>query len=160
MERLMRYQQKPTGHVFGKIEYLDGSEQFFNFQNTILMKGRGALAKSLANEIDTTYSFFISRMLFGDGGTSGGSLKFVNAGRNGLFGTTRANKNVISSINAENEAQVILTSVLTYNDANGYALNEMALQMDTGDLYSMVTFPDMTKTDRMQITYNWYIDFA
>lgn len=160
MERLMLDKQNSVGHVFGKINYLDGKEVLFDFQNTILMKGRGALAKSLANEISDTYDFFISRMLFGDGGTSGGSLKFVNASRNGLFGTTRANKNVISSVNAENEAQVILTSVLAYTEANGYALNEMALQMSNGDLYSMVTFPDMTKTDRMQITYNWYIDFA
>jgi len=156
----MQDKQKSVGHVFGKIDYLDGTEEFFNFKNTILMKGRGALAKSLANEINETYDFYISRMLFGDGGTSGGSLKFVNAARNGLFGTTRANKNVISSVNAENEAQVILTSVLTYNEANNYTLNEMALQMSNGDLYSMVTFADMTKTDRMQITYNWYIDFA
>ena len=56
-------------------------------------------------------------------------------------------------------SQIILTSVLATGDAVGETLNEMALQMATGDLYSMVTFPDLTKTDQMSIIWNWTLSF-
>jgi hypothetical protein len=38
-------------------------------------------------------------------------------------------------------------------------LNEMALQMANGDLYSMVSFPDLTKTSEMSIIWNWTLSF-
>ena len=38
-------------------------------------------------------------------------------------------------------------------------LNEMALQMANGQLYSMTTFPDLNKTEDMQITFNWRLNF-
>jgi hypothetical protein len=99
-------------------------------------------------------------MLFGDGGTSGGTLKYVDTQRTGLFGITRASKPVISQIDPNIPSQVVFTSVLTFDDANGYALNEMALQMSNGDLYSMVTFADLNKTSSMQITFNWRLSFV
>ena len=151
---------KAYGHVTAVIDYRDGGQQVIDFPNTILRKGREALAASLANDVGDSYSFYISRMLFGDGGTVGGATKKVDTSRNGLFGVTRANKSVISQVDPDIPSQVIFTSVVSYSEANGYTLNEMALQMNNGDLYSMVTFPDLTKTEQMQITWNWRLSFV
>lgn len=141
-------------------EFRDGTKETREFPNTILRKGREALARSLANDVGSSYDYFISRMLFGDGGTSGGTLKSVETQRNGLFGITRASKPVISHVDANISSQAIFTSVLTFDDANGYAINEMALQMSNGDLYSMVTFADLNKTEVMQVTFNWRLSFV
>lgn len=149
------------GYVKGVIEYDDGKTELIEFPNTILRKGRGALASSLANEISGEgFDFYISRMLFGDGGTAGGATKFVNTNRNGLFGVTRANKSVISQVDPNIPTMVTFTSVITRSEANGATLNEMALQMNNGDLYSMATFPDLTKTEQMQLTWSWAISFV
>ena len=48
---------------------------------------------------------------------------------------------------------------VTYTDANGSTLNEMALVMNDGSLYSMATFGDIVKTNTMQITFNWRINY-
>ena len=151
---------RPIGTIELVIEYDNGKEEKRIIDNTVLRTGRNALASSLANEFGDTYDFFVSRMLFGDDGTNAGVPKFVNSDRNGLFGITRANKSVISIIDVNLPSQVIFTSVLTFEEANGVALNEMALQMNDGDLYSMVTFADLTKTSSMQITFNWRINFV
>jgi molybdopterin-binding protein len=146
------------GYVKGIIDFKSGEQKVIEFPNTILRKGREALAACLANDIGDSYDFYVARMLFGDGGTSGGTTKFVNTNRNGLFGVTRANKGVISQVNPDIPSQVIFTSVITYSEANGATLNEMALQMNNGNLYSMVTFPDLTKTEQMQLTWSWSIN--
>lgn len=147
------------GEVDITINWLDGRIEKRNVKNTVLRAGREALASSLANNYGDTYDFWISRMLFGDGGTSGGSPKYVNTDRNGLFGTTIANKPISSTIDVNYPYQVVFTSVLTYEDANGVTVNEMGLQMNDTDLYSMVTFGDISKTSAMQITWNWRISF-
>lgn len=134
--------------------------QVIEFRNTILRTGREALALSLANRVGDDFDFFINRMLFGDGGTTGaGAPKIVDAERNGLFGSTRVSKPVIANIDPNNSAQVIFTSVLPYGEGNGFTLNEMALQMHSGDLYSMATFPGITKTPQMQVTFHWRLSF-
>jgi hypothetical protein len=156
---------KPKGAIEGIIKYKTGEEKKFlvkqiAFPNTVLRTGREALAASLANEIGDQFDFYVSRMLFGDGGTSSGVPKSVSTARNGLFGITRATKPVIATIDPNLRTQVVFTSVLDYEEANGYTLNEMALQMNTGDLYSMSTFADLNKTSAMQITWNWRISFV
>ena len=113
----------------------------------------------LANQLGDTFSFYITRMIFGDGGTVGGVKKYVNSDRNGLFGTTRLSKPVLANIDGTLPTQVIFTSVILYAEAVGVALSEMAIQMSSGDLYSMTTFPDLTKTEEMQIMYNWRLSF-
>lgn len=148
---------KVSGHVFARIEYSDGRSEEIDFPNTILRKGRNALARCLTNDLDDSFQFYVSRMLFGDGGTSGGAVKFVNTERNGLFGVTRVDKPVSSQVDPDIPHQAIFTSVVTRSDANGYTLNEMALQMANGDLYSMVTFSDLNKTEQMQIIFNWRV---
>jgi hypothetical protein len=147
------------GDVEVLIEFLNGKESKIEFKNTILRTGREALALSLANRIGSDFDFFINRMLFGDGGTTGGVPKVVPTERNGLFGSTRVSKPVVANIDVNNGSQVIFTSVVSFNEGNGFTLNEMALQMHNGDLYSMATFPGISKTPQMQITWRWRLSF-
>lgn len=147
------------GDVEMILESKDGSVQVVEFRNAILKTGREALALSLANRVGDDFDFFINRMLFGDGGTTGGTPKTVPADRNGLFGSTRVSKPVIANIDPNNSTQVIFTSVLSYDEGNNFTLNEMALQLHTGDLYSMATFPGITKTPQIQVTFNWRLSF-
>jgi hypothetical protein len=147
------------GDVELVLESKDGSVQKIEFKNAILRTGREALALSLANRVGDDFDFFINRMLFGDGGTTGGVPKTVPADRNGLFGSTRVSKPVIANIDPNNSTQVVFTSVLSYDEGNNFTLNEMALQLHTGDLYSMATFPGITKTPQIQVTFNWRLSF-
>jgi len=151
---------KTRGDVQMIINHVCGKKEIIEFPNTVLNKGKEALAASLGNKFTGTYDFYINRMIFGTAGTAGGTVKYVDASRNGLFcGSPVATKPVISALDPNVTSQVILTSVLATSDAVGETLNEMALQMATGDLYSMVTFPDLTKTDQMSIIWNWTLSF-
>ncbi len=149
----------------GKIEMIVKNKDLnttnvINFNNNLLKTGRESLAASLANEIGNSYDFFISRMIFGDGGTLDSVPKYVNYDRTGLFGITKTSKAVISTIDPNLKSQVIFTCILDYNDdSNGNVLNEMALQMNNGKIYSMATFADLNKTSSIQITWNWKISF-
>ena len=151
---------KAYGHVQAIIDYKSGERKIIEFPNTVLNTGREALAACLAYDVGNSFQLYINRMLFGDGGTADGTTKYVASSRNGLFGITQASKPVVASIDPNIPSQVIFTSVLTYSDANGAVLSEMALQLATGDFYSMVTFPNLTKTAQMQITWNWRLSFV
>lgn len=140
-------------------EWKDGNKEYVDVRNTILLTGRRALARCLANSLGDGFSFYVTKMLFGDGGTVDGVKKYVNSNRNGLFGVTRLSKPVLSSLDTTIPAQVIFTSVIRFDEGVGLTLNEMALQMHSGDLYSMTTFPDLNKTEDMQITFNWRLNF-
>ena len=150
---------RPKGEIEMIIKQTNSTE-FVCFHNTVLRKGREALASSLANNFGNSYNFFISRMLFGDGGTSGGVPKYVDTSRNGLFGITRAIKPVIVTVDTNIQSQIVFTTVLDYDEANGFQINEMALQMNNGDFYSMSTFADLNKVSSMQITWNWRLSFV
>lgn len=156
--------QKCRGDVQVIIDFIDQKKEVIEFRNTILQAGREALALSLANRTGDDFDFFVNRMLFGDGGTTGGVPKVVNADRTGLFGTTRISKPVVANIDPNSNSQVIFTSVVSFDEGNNFTLNEMALQMhgpvpSGGQLYSMATFPGITKTAEMQITFNWRLSF-
>lgn len=150
---------KPVGHVQMVIDYKSGRQEVSDFPNTVLRGGRRALALTLANQIGDDFQFYITRMLFGDGGTVSGVKKYVNSDRDGLFGVTRLSKPVLANMDTNINTQVIFTSVITYEEAVGVVLNEMALKMANGNLYSMTTFPDFTKTAQMQVTFNWRNNF-
>jgi hypothetical protein len=150
---------KSVGDITLKIDYDDGRQETIEFHNSVLWSGRNALAKSLANEFGNSYEYFISSMVFGSGGTSEGSTKFVSASRSGLYGPTVIAKTVSSTIDPEQPSQVIFTSVIGREEANGKVLNEMALRMANGDYYSMATFPDLNKTSAMSLTWVWRISF-
>ena len=147
------------GDVEADIEFVGGGVEKIAFRNTILRTGREALALCLANKIGNDFDFFISRMLFGDGGVVGSSPKTVPTDRNGLFGNTRVNKPVVANIDPNNASQLVLTSVVSFDEGNGFDLNEMALKMNNGDFYSMATFPGISKTKEMQITWRWRLSF-
>jgi len=150
---------KPVGDVEMIIDYTDGRQEVYEFHNAVLRTGRRALALTLANQLGTTFLFYVTKMIFGDGGTTDGVKKYVNTDRNGLFGVTRLSKPVLANMDSNVNTQVIFTSVITKEEVVGVVLNEMALQMANGDLYSMATFPDLTKTAEMQITFNWRLNF-
>ena len=153
-------ESKINGIVERIVEHKDGHKEVTVIPNTVLTTGKMALANSLANVVENTYDYYVSHMIFGDSGTSGNVEKFVNVSRTGLFGVTRVRKPVIASIDDDHPTQVVFTSVLTFEEGNGYTLNEMALEMANGTLYSMVTFPDLSKTTLMQITWNWRLSFV
>lgn len=147
------------GNVQAIIEFKNKKIETIEFKNAILRTGREALALSLANRVGDEFSFFINRMLFGDGGVTGSAPRLVNTDRTSLFGSTRARKPVVANIDPNNGSQVIFTSVIKYEEANNFVLNEMALELYNGELYSMATFPGITKTSQMQITWNWRLSF-
>jgi len=152
---------KLIGDVEIKIDYNDGRKQEkICFKNTVLNTGRNAFASILANEIGNDFDFYISRMLFGSNGTDSGSPKYVNSNRTGLFsGSPAANKPVSATIDGTSLNQVVFNTVLTFTEANT-TLNEIALQMSNGDLYSMTTFADVNKTSAMQLTFSWRLTFV
>lgn len=152
---------KIYGEVERIIQYKDSSRvDVAVMPNAILTTGRQAMAKTLGNFVGDSPEFFVTRMIFGDGGTEAGVKKYVNEGRNGLFGVTRLTKPVIASLDPDITTKVIFTSVITFDEGNDVALNEMALQMASGDLYSMLTFNDLNKTSDMQILFNWRLNFV
>lgn len=156
---------KCKGTIEVIIEYQDGHKQKINFNNTILRTGRRALALCLANKTGDDFDFFISRMIFGNNGTQGGVPKQVSDDRDALFGPTVVSRPVIANIDPNNETQVVFTSVIPFDEGNGFNLNEMALKLNgspsnSGDgLYSMATFAGVSKTAQMQITWNWRLSF-
>ena len=156
--------QREDIQCIGEIEILienkNGEKEFRHVKNTVLLKGREALASSLANDIGSNYPFFINRMLFGQGGTTEGSPRYVIASQTDLFSRIpELNKPVSAVVDNNFPYQVIFTSVLTYDDAAAETINEVALQMNNEDLYSMSTFGDIHKTSAMQITWSWRISF-
>jgi hypothetical protein len=151
---------KPLGEVERIIEYLDGSKEIVTFKNTILKNGRNTLARCLAHDFGAEYLFYVNAIIWGNNGTTGGAPKLVATERTGLFGPQVYSRPVISTVD---NTQVIFTSVIPFNPdglASPTVLNEMALVLANGDLYSMVTFPDLTKTSSMQITWSWRLMFV
>jgi hypothetical protein len=145
----------PIGEVERIVEFANGSKEIISFKNTILKLGRIALANALGHNLGPDYLFYINEMIWGSNGTTGGAPKFVNSERTGLFGPTALSKPVVSTVDS---TRVIFTSVIPFNSGiEPVTLNEMALVMASRELYSMVTFPDLTKTSSMQITWNWSI---
>ena len=151
---------RTRGDVFRLIEYKDGRKEMAAFRNTVLDNGKMALTASLANQYVDKYNFYVQSMIFGDGGVVDGGEQFIASGRNSLFGTTRSQLFVSPVIDNTVPSQVIFVAVMGFDDnANGYSLSEMALQMANGQLYSMVVFPILQKTPLMQITWSWSCQF-
>lgn len=151
---------RPSGTVYLTIEHKDGRREEIVMQNRVLLSGRMALAKTLTNEFGANFDFFVTGMAFGSGGTVGGVPRYVDDTREGLFGPTITTKSVISTINPDVPTQATFTSVLTFDDAVGNIINEMALKLHSGDFFSMATFGDITKTSSMQLTWNWRLNFV
>jgi len=157
---MIKNEQNVKGFIDVCIEDRKNNKLFYKINNTILRSGKSALAMSLANELSGQYyPFYINSIMFGNGGMVDGKLRTVNSERSSLFGSEVVSKSIISSIDPNIPTQATFTSVLTFDDAVGQTINEMALEMANESLYSMVTFPDLMKTSDIQITWNWRINF-
>lgn len=151
---------KSVGTVSIEIQWKDGKKEVKEFSNRVLRSGRIAQTKALANDFGSSFEYFVIGISFGSGGTAGGSPRYIDDTRTGLFGPTITTKPVISSINSDMPTQVVFTSVLAFDEAVGDIVNEMALKLASDDYYSMATFGDITKTSSMQLTFNWKINFV
>lgn len=157
----MNDQIKCKGHVTAVIDYADGRpSETIDFHNTVLRAGRRALASLVVNDVGDTFEYYVNRMLFGNAGLSASKPKYVDESRNGLFcGTPVVSKPVAAMVDPNQLDRAIFVSVLTYDDGNGEDINELALQMANGDLYSMATFGGFSKTSIMQVTMYWALNY-
>jgi hypothetical protein len=147
---------KTLGNITAVVEYKNGIKNFHYFPNIALSKGKEVLANFLVNQPDKVY---VKNMIFGDGGRDDNIKRTVDVSRNSLFGITRVNKPVVAQIDPLVPTQAIFTAVITREEANGYLLNEMALQLNTENLFSMATFAGFNKTEEIQINFKWVISF-
>ncbi len=147
------------GKISIVIEDDTGYKHDILIDNTVLDAGRAALAKSLANDFDDSYQFYIKAIRFGNGGTAGGVPITVTSNRTGIFGTVVAEKSIISVVNPNLLSQAVFTTVLKFQEANEN-INELALVMANDSLYSLATFGGISKTSSMQITFNWRLSFV
>ena len=150
---------KSEGFVTLTIDYDNGSQEVIEFKNTVLNNGKFALANSLSGQFEEPYNYYITNMLFGTNGTNAGVPKQVLPGQVGLFGPTLLTKSLVATIDPEILSQIVFTTVVSQSEGNGNILNEMALRMANGQVYSMATFPDLVKTSSMQLTWNWRVSF-
>src|SRR5579859_1390647 len=101
---------KIKGEVFYKIYNPSGEiTKEGYFKNTILRKGKEAIARTLTNDVNDPFDYFVNRMLFGTNGTSAETPRFVDDSRNGLFGPALLTKNVVSSIDTNSPNVAIFT---------------------------------------------------
>lgn len=147
------------GEVEVIIEHKSGFWEKHLFKNAILSNAKNANASAICNDIGQTFQFYVSNMIFGTSGTLGGAPKVVDASRNGLFGPTLVNKQVMSTVNPQILNQAIFTAVIGFDEGNGNIINEMALVMKNDELYSMVTLGGISKDSSIQITFNWRISY-
>jgi hypothetical protein len=152
--------QESRGAVEIIIDYDDGRQERRYRRNCVVRKAKEAHVLGLVNQIGASWDFYVDKMLFGTNGTLSGVPKVVEDTRNGLFGTTLLSKSVASLVNPQVSTQAIFTTVVSFSEGNGSTINEMALQMKSGDIYSMVTMPGIAKTSSMQITFNWRLSFV
>ena len=150
---------KLKGEVDVIINHKDGRSENFTIQNAILTAAKNAHANAICNNIGATFQFYVSNMIFGTNGTLNGAPKVVDSSRNGLFGPTLVSKQVSSTVNPQMLNQAIFTAVVGFDEGNGNIINEMALMMKNGDLYSMVTLGGISKDSSIQIVFNWRISY-
>ena len=151
----------PKGEIEIVIKDRNGHETKSLVKNTVLQKGREALAASLARDYGASYEYYIDTMTFGTGGVDGSNNpKYIDASRTALF-TPVSELPLSAVIDSLRENEVVFTSVMPFDyEYDPMEISEMALKMANGSLYSMATFPMVTKTADMQITWNWRVSFV
>ena len=150
---------KSSGKVFLTIINKNGTASQMAVRNKVVLSGRSALASVVANDFEGPFSFYIARVLFGNSGTVSGTPRFVEDTQTGLFGPVILAKPVIATIDPLATSQVTFTTTVTFGELIGFAINEMALEMANGDLFSMTTFGDVNKTSTMQLIWNWRLNW-
>ena len=144
------------GNVYLTVLNDNGTTAKVKIKNKVLNTGVLAMVKALSNSFGGDFNLYISRMLFGTNGTSSGTPKVVEETRTGLFGTTAAAKSVVSNISVDGK-RISFSATLLKTDMVGETLNKMALELADGNLFSMTTFGDISKTNTMQLTWDWEI---
>lgn len=138
---------------------LKKNENKLYHENTILLSGKNLMARSLAGEIDDQLDY-IRSIEFGIGGLKNDSTpKKVKPEMTSLFLSSGTEVLVGRSWSNSYPTQATFTGTLNTETANGLDINEAALKTARGDLFSMVTFPSLTKTSNLQITSHWDIVF-
>lgn len=150
---------KSNGKIFLTMLNKDGTASQMAVRNKVVLSGRSALAAIVANQFEGVFSFYIARVLFGDNGTVGGVPRFVEDTQTGLFGPVILSKPVIATIDPLATSQVTFTTTVAFGELVGFAINEMALEMANGQIFSMATFGDVNKTSTTQLIYNWRISW-
>jgi hypothetical protein len=148
------------GKIYLSVENLDGTFAKMAVKNKVLLTGRSALAGSLANQYNGEFPFYVTRVLFGNNGTIGGAPRFVDDSREGLFGAVTLSKPAIATIDDDFPQQVTFTTTVAFSELVGNVINEMALEMANGQIFSMATFGDISKTSSTQLVYNWRLSFV
>jgi hypothetical protein len=147
----------PKGCIQALIKYKNDKTEILRFKNQVLNKGKSFLARCLLEENKNTVH--VANMLFGDGGTVNGMPKEVSPSVEHLSGVTRIKKAVVSQIDPESPMQAIFTVIIGEEEGNDFTMNEMGLELSDGSLFSLSTFADFNKTDQMEITWSWSIEF-
>src|SRR5581483_4525077 len=147
----------PKGLIKAKVRYKNGEYKVLQFPNHVLNGGKEFLAKCL---LEGSPKLNIAFMLFGDGGTTNGNPKDVLLTQDKLNGVVRVKKPVVAQIDPESPTQVIFSTVVKEDEGNGFALNEMGLELSDGTLYSLSTFPDFNKTDQMEVDWSWVVYYS
>lgn len=129
-------------------------------QNTVLLSGKSLMARSLAGEVNDPFDFYIYSMEFGVGGLDGSTPKTVNAGLTSLHLGSGVEVLVGRAYSNSSPTQATFTGTLNTETGNGLNINEAALKTANGTLFSMITFPNLSKTSSQQITLNWTIVFS
>ena len=164
---------KANGSIKVDIIYGNGKKYIHEFDNTVLITGREALAKALTNTLGTcpaatttstgelVPSLYINAMVFGSQGVDGsGTPKVVSPARPSLYGPIVVSKGVNSYVDGTVTTNAVFVATLLFGDAVGYSINEMALQLSDNSLYSMVTYPSLVKSADMQVTFTWTLSFV
>lgn len=136
-----------------------GKKTITTHKNKGLRVGKEKVVASLANQINSSFDFYIANALIGTSGTSGGTPKVVEDTRTGLFGSTLLTKPVITSIDPNNLRKISCTFVITTSEANGSNLNEFLLQLKSGEAFAMISRGDIAKDSSTAITVNWRISY-
>jgi len=147
----------PEGYIQAKIKYKNNYVKILRFKNQVLNKGKNFLAKCLLGE--SKDNIYVANILFGDGGTVNGIPKEVHPSIEHLNGVIRIKKSVVSQIDPESPAQAIFTVIVGEEEGNDFTMNEMGLELSDGSLFSLSTFADFNKTDQMEVTWGWNINF-
>lgn len=129
-------------------------------ENTVLLSGKTLMARSLAGEINDPFDFYVYSMEFGVGGLDGSTPKTVSSGLTSLYLSAGVDVLVGRSWSNSAPTQATFTGTLTTETGNGLNINEAALKTANGELFSMITFPPLSKTSNLQITLNWTIVFS
>ena len=133
-------------------------------KNSVLNVGREAVLNGLANK--NTADRFISAMVFGDGGAelSGSDMveRSVSRERDALFGVQRDETAVVCRVQHNNDGTpyMLVTGIIgSESTANGYTLNEVALRLNSGELYALMTWQGTAKTASVSMTMQWLVYF-